>query len=221
MAAAWLARFGVSFRIIDKRNTRLFAGQADGLQSRTLEILDSFGANDIWQDANKMLEMCMWSPNSKGIITRAARMIDTIKGISRFQQATLHQGRIEQALESIMSKHENTEVERCVLPVSLTWNESLFMDDDAYPVTVRLSRMTEDPVTLPLPKSSSPPNGLFRSNLTKDDTDDLVRAHTTGEIVDSSEIVRAKYLIGCDGAHSWVRKQLGIRLEGSQTDYIW
>ncbi|KAI0628053.1 FAD binding domain-containing protein [Trametes polyzona] len=35
------------------------------------------------------------------------------------------------------------------------------------------------------------------------------------------EIVHAKFVVGADGAHSWVRKTLGIKLEGDQTDHIW
>jgi 2-polyprenyl-6-methoxyphenol hydroxylase-like FAD-dependent oxidoreductase len=31
------------------------------------------------------------------------------------------------------------------------------------------------------------------------------------------ETIKAKYLIGCDGAHSWTRKQLNIPVEGSNT----
>jgi phenol 2-monooxygenase len=34
-------------------------------------------------------------------------------------------------------------------------------------------------------------------------------------------MVRAKYLLGCDGAHSWVRKYINISLEGEQTDQHW
>jgi phenol 2-monooxygenase len=28
-------------------------------------------------------------------------------------------------------------------------------------------------------------------------------------------------MVGCDGAHSWVRRQLGFQLEGEPTDFIW
>ncbi|KAJ8591823.1 FAD-linked reductase [Rhizopogon salebrosus TDB-379] len=35
------------------------------------------------------------------------------------------------------------------------------------------------------------------------------------------EIVHARYVVGCDGAHSWVRKALGITMDGVQTDSIW
>lgn len=38
-----MARCGVRARIIDKRGTKVFTGQADGLRVRTLEIFDSIG----------------------------------------------------------------------------------------------------------------------------------------------------------------------------------
>ena len=66
MCATWLARCGIPFRIIDKRSTEVFAGQADGLQCRSLEIFKSFSENCFdfatldqgWKVANHMIEMC-------------------------------------------------------------------------------------------------------------------------------------------------------------------
>ena len=46
MAALWFARLGVNARIIDKRSTKIFTGQADGLQPRALEVFNSFGFAD-------------------------------------------------------------------------------------------------------------------------------------------------------------------------------
>lgn len=43
LAALWFARLGVNARIIDKRDTKIFTGQADGLQPRALEVFNSFG----------------------------------------------------------------------------------------------------------------------------------------------------------------------------------
>lgn len=58
MAAAWMAHCGVNARIIDKRNTKIFCGQADGLQCRSLEIFDSLGfADRVWKEANHMIEV--------------------------------------------------------------------------------------------------------------------------------------------------------------------
>jgi len=36
-----------------------------------------------------------------------------------------------------------------------------------------------------------------------------------------TEIVHAKFVVGADGAHSWVRRSLGIEMEGAQTDFVW
>ena len=33
--------------------------------------------------------------------------------------------------------------------------------------------------------------------------------------------MKARYLIGCDGAHSWTRRQLGIKMLGDQTNFVW
>jgi phenol 2-monooxygenase len=34
---------------------------------------------------------------------------------------------------------------------------------------------------------------------------------------DDMEVVHAKFVVGADGAHSWVRKTLGISMDGEQT----
>ncbi|KAI0084010.1 FAD binding domain-containing protein [Irpex rosettiformis] len=36
-----------------------------------------------------------------------------------------------------------------------------------------------------------------------------------------NETVHAKFVIGADGAHSWVRGALDIEMEGEQTDHVW
>jgi len=35
------------------------------------------------------------------------------------------------------------------------------------------------------------------------------------------ETVKARYVIGCDGAHSWTRSHLGIKMNGEHTDFVW
>lgn len=61
MLATWLAHTGVKSRLIDKRGTKVFTGQADGLQCRTLEIFESFGFADRAQkEAFWMEEFSMW-----------------------------------------------------------------------------------------------------------------------------------------------------------------
>lgn len=68
MAALWMAKCGIDVRIIDKRATKVFKGQADSLQPRTMEILDSFGiADKIYKRAAHLVETRFWvcsAPNS-------------------------------------------------------------------------------------------------------------------------------------------------------------
>ncbi|KAI0628052.1 FAD binding domain-containing protein [Trametes polyzona] len=39
--------------------------------------------------------------------------------------------------------------------------------------------------------------------------------------MNTTETIRAKFVLGADGAHSWVRKAMNIEMEGDMSDYIW
>lgn len=219
MAALWAARCGIHARIVDKRGTKIFNGQADGLQCRSLEIFDSFGfADRVWKESNHMLEICLWNPDETGRIRRTDRIPDTIPGISRFQQVVLHQGRIERFFLDSLKEHSHIEIERGVLPEQLEIDHSKAEDDHAYPIKVKIRHLDDDEAT-PAQNGTNVPDGLFRSSLAKDDTDDLIRKSRGKE--GTTEIIHAKYMIGCDGAHSWTRRQLGFQMQGEQTDFIW
>ena len=61
MAAAWMAQMGVKTTIIDQKSQHTRCGRADGLESRTLEIHDSFGLGDkVWAQANHTVEIALW-----------------------------------------------------------------------------------------------------------------------------------------------------------------
>ena len=83
---------------------------------------------------------------------------------------------------------------------------SLVNQQDLYPITVKIEssrdRIGEDgPYARHKPREATP-NELPgpESNI---------------------ETIKTKYLLGCDGAHSWTRQQLGINLEGNQTQNVW
>ncbi|RLV92355.1 hypothetical protein JA1_003193 [Spathaspora sp. JA1] len=235
MCATWLARCGIPFRIIDKRSTKIFSGQADGLQCRSLEIFKSFSESafdfttldNAWKVANHMIEMCFWSPDEKGELVRNSRVPDTIPGISRFTQCVLHQGNIEHWFnESIKEFSEGkVEVERPYLPLSININEAEAENPDAYAVEVLVRDLSKDDLSNPEQFGSKVENGLYRQF---DGDQDKFYANLKTDIendssvnVDEYEIINAKYVLGADGAHSWVRKQLGIDMEGEQTDFVW
>ncbi|KAF2157678.1 phenol hydroxylase [Myriangium duriaei CBS 260.36] len=226
MCATWMAHCGIATRIIDKRGTKIFNGQADGLQCRSLEIFESFGFGDrAWKEANHLLEFSMWNPSPDGKLRRDDRMPDTPPGISRYTESVLHQGRIERFFLDNIAKYSVANgnpftVERGVLPIDIHLDDATVDDPDAYPITLTLRHLTDDEAAPEQSQSGSGvSDGLFRSNLAPDDTDDLSRK--TSGLEGREETLRAKYVIGCDGAHSWTRKQLGFQLEGEPTDYIW
>ncbi|EEA20658.1 hypothetical protein TMatcc_000653 [Talaromyces marneffei ATCC 18224] len=232
MLANWLSRCGVKTRIVDKRGTKIFNGQADGLQCRTLEIFDSFDfAHRAWCESNHMLEICFWNPDESGTIRRSGRIPDTIPGISRFQQVVLHQGRIERFFLDSIKEHSDIKVERGVLPTTFDFDVGKAGNFDDYPITVTLQTLSENEAT-PQQRNqhqkstdgnhTTVSDGLFRSNLAPDDTDDLINAANANKSNDHHiETVQAKFMVGCDGAHSWVRRQLGFSLQGDSTDYVW
>jgi phenol 2-monooxygenase len=79
-AAVWLARFGISYKILERRDGPLKVGQADGVQTRTVEIFDRFGiAEDLLKEAYHVLEVAFWSPDPDAK--------DDVKGIKRTRYA--------------------------------------------------------------------------------------------------------------------------------------
>ncbi|KAM0500908.1 hypothetical protein ACHAP8_004627 [Fusarium lateritium] len=228
MAAAWMAHCGVNARIIDKRNTKIFCGQADGLQCRSLEIFDSLGfADRVWKEANHMIEICMWNPGPDGIIRRSDRIPDTIVGLSRFQQVVVQQGRIERFFLDNIRKYskDQIKVERAVLPEVIEIDKSNIESTEGYPVTVKIRHLTEEEATPPQQATASKnqaSDGLFRSNLVFEDEVDNDSALRQAQDRDAvTETIHAKYVIGCDGARSWVRSQIGLELQGEASDFIW
>jgi hypothetical protein len=163
------------------------------------------------------------NPGPDGTIRRSDRIPDVPVGLSRFTQIVLHQGRIERFFLDHIKKHskDTLHVGRAVLPESLAINEEICDDHspDTYPLTITLRHLSEEEATPAQSKGSEVKDGLFRSNLAEDDTDDLIRKGQTK--AGTSEVIKAKYMVGCDGAHSWTRRQLGFELEGEPTDFIW
>lgn len=160
-----------------------------------------------------MLEIGFWEPNEKGEIHRSGSIPDTVIGISRFQQVVLHQGRIEHWMSDAIRKWSggSMKIERSKLPIEMTIEDADANDTEAYPVKVKVKTLAETEAQ-PDQFGQKVANGLFRQFDGEADT-----SNEEGDI----EVINAKYVIGCDGAHSWTRKQLGIEMEGESTDYIW
>jgi phenol 2-monooxygenase len=129
----------------------------------------------------------------------------------------LGQGRIERFILDTIKDCSNLEVERGVRTESLEYDESLEDSYEEYPITVRLRTLTKEEASIGLTCGDA--QSLSRDDVAADDVEDLdpSRKNEPGTV----ETVKAKYIIGCDGAHSWTRKQLGIPSTGATMEHIW
>jgi len=105
------------------------------------------------------------------------------------------------------------EVERALLPIKFEVDEAKLGDRDAHPFTVTLQHLSEAE-SMPTQEPGSVPNGLFRSNALDCSHDAGARNGQGSE----TETIRARYVVGCDGARSWVRTQMGVTLQGDSAN---
>ncbi|OOF93345.1 hypothetical protein ASPCADRAFT_398403 [Aspergillus carbonarius ITEM 5010] len=188
MAACWASQYpNMTTRIIDKRPGRTPTGHADGLQSRSLEILESYGMVDaILQKGVQHAEMCYWGRNKcTGGIERQKRSRARMGDGERYHMVLLNQGLVEQTfLDSLRGKGV-VKVEYGVRAETLVLKGE---EEDEYPVEVGVRRVGAD------------------------------GASGAG---DDWEVIRARYIIGCDGAHSWTREQLKVPVRVCSGDSTW
>ena len=106
------------------------------------------------------------------------------------------------------------------MPVSLALDDANADDPAAYPITVEMRHLgKEDIKTSQINAHRVEGDRTVPVEIPVDGDRDLVvkvdsRAGTT-------EKVRAKYLIACEGSHSWTRRQLGFVMEGESKDEYW
>ena len=139
-------------------------------------------------------------------------MSNTIPGLSRFPCGVLlAQHRIEDIFLEEIHRCSTVEIRRNVEPTSIQMDSKKIHDPDAHAVTVELRRTAKGqlgPVMSNGNKASIWQSGEPQpAHLDQSDT--------------YEEKIRARYVIGCDGAHSWTRAQLGFCMEGEQTEYLW
>ncbi|KAL4862090.1 hypothetical protein BDV12DRAFT_207458 [Aspergillus spectabilis] len=177
-----LARYCLSdesLLCIDSKPGILKSGQADGLQPRTLEVLRSLGlADEILTEGCQMWEVAFWNPSKdkEKIIERTAIVPDVAVPARFPHEVTIHQGRIERALETDLLRYLKRGVLRNTKLLNIELDEA---GDAEFPV--------------------------------------MAEIETDGQ----QRTIRTNRLVGADGAHSVVRRCMGIRLEGESLDHIW
>ncbi|KAI9062565.1 hypothetical protein FKP32DRAFT_1677098 [Trametes sanguinea] len=186
MCANALVNAGVNVRIVDKRPKGLLSGQADGLQPRTLEILQSYGlADQMFKEGSYIQRVATYEPTPDGGLKRTRLSAAMSAPNARWSFGIgLSQNRVEDVFIASMEA-KGLKLERATIPTLLKMSEQtddISTDPQSYVNTVMLERVGD----------KGPP-----------------------------EIVHAKFVLGADGAHSWVRKVLDIDAEGSMTNSVW
>lgn len=151
-AALWLATYSVpSFRVLERRGGPLARGQADGVQCRTAEILESFGLADaLLREAYHVLELAFWAPDptvmldgdvgegkgAGGGIKRSHYAPDTEPGLSHLPHTILNQARINEMITEEMLRRGGPEIDYGYEVVDVKVDADKADDPEAYPVTV-------------------------------------------------------------------------------------
>ncbi|KAJ7467058.1 phenol 2-monooxygenase [Mycena latifolia] len=230
MASLCLTTYGFNILHIDERAHPTTAGRADGIQPRTIEVLRNIGgvstapvpggpipgqspiggggvAKKMISQGVRVYEVAFWDPTATEKLARTSRAPSCPEFVDVVDNYTLllHQGLIEHAFL------DEIEARRTVLP-------------DAQP---------------------TPPNGIFRPYLLRncrilpaDASDALSGTHPVECVIEHADskvkhTIRSRYLLGCDGAKSHVRRCIAggevgdgewqgkITMQGEATDIIW
>lgn len=162
------------------------------------------------------------NPGPDGVIRRSSRMPNTVPGISRFPQGvTISQQRIERLLQESILHNSTVDIKRNMFPIDLVFDPTHVGDGEIYPITVKLGHVEDfDPLSAgPSQGDKSTYDAPHGHDPSKDDRH--FSPHSPSKRQMAHQIIHSKYVLGCDGAHSWIRKQLGVTMEGDQTEYVW
>lgn len=198
-----LARNGLSHQssivCIEPRSHVTPAGHADGLHARSLEMFKMLGLyEELMKVSTEVGERARWAETTPptgaapGIRPASANNATRMERVLRQKLALAPNARMKQLISIAQGQIER------ILEADLKANA---------------------------------PNALLRGFQATDvQIDETCASHPIlvtirGTSYDGSEkparMIRCKYLVGADGAHSTVRKKLGIVMEGDSTDHVW
>lgn len=130
-AAVWLSRYGISFKMLERRSGPLDRGQADGVQTRTVEIFDSFGiGEELLRESYHVMEIAFWKwSDEKEQIKRSHYAPDKEDWISHRPHVILNQARLNGLLLSQLPKPDVVQYDTKVNNVEMD-SEAVEKGDD-------------------------------------------------------------------------------------------
>ncbi len=181
--AAQLSQFpDIRTMIVERKPGPLEKGQADGVNTRSMEMFQAFGFGEtVKREAYWVNQTNFWMPDpaNPAAIRRVGRVQDVADDSSEMPHTLLNQARIHDLFLEVMQNSPTR------LEPDYGWQvrDLTVADSGDYPVTVVLEN-----------------TGVNAGNL-----------HT----------VRARYVVGCDGARSNVRTAIGGELQGDAAHQAW
>jgi hypothetical protein len=192
--AAQLAAFpDIRTRIVEQKSGPLLLGQADGVACRTMEMFEAFGFSErVMKEAYWVNETSFWKPHDN-------------------QRANIVRSGRVQDVEDGLSEFPHVILNQARVHgfyLDVMRNAPARLEPD-------YSRQLIDLTILP---GGAEPDGGSRASAYPV-TVRLKRLDPAAE--GQEEIVRARFVVGCDGARSAVRKALGLSLDGDSANQAW
>ncbi|KHL16036.1 phenol 2-monooxygenase [Mumia flava] len=191
--AAQLAQFAdITTAIVERRDGPLEMGQADGVACRSIEMFDAFGFSErVVKEGSWVNEVTFWSPEA-GAPDRIART-----------------GRVRDVEEGLSEfPHvilNQARVQEFLLEAMEKAPSRL---EPAYGWEVAGLSVVADPLH---------DAGDHPVAVTLRPTNDGAAA----DAAPADRVVRARYVVGCDGARSTVRRAIGRELRGDAANHAW
>ncbi|KAK8050279.1 FAD binding domain-containing protein [Apiospora phragmitis] len=208
----WLARCGINFKILERRDGPMQHGQADGVQCRTVEVFESFGIEGpLLREAYHVLELAFWA-HSDGIgldepDAAAAARVDGGDGGVVSKKAG------EQKTEGIAKTHYAPDTEPGIshMPhviLNQARVNSIMTEEMTRTAGRDMIEYGVEVLDVSVDQEQAEDPGAYCVSV-------------TAKMDGATKHLRAKYVIGCDGAHSIVRKSLGFQMIGDSHDAVW
>ncbi len=195
--AAQLAAFpAIRTVIVDQKPGPLQLGQADGIACRTMEMFEAFGfVHQVLKEAYWVNETTFWKPDDR----EGADPCGIVRSgrVPDVEEGLSHQPHVilNQARVHDFYLEKMQKSARRLVPHYSRRLIKLERSNDAshpYPVTARFERQS----------------------------DGLATGHPA-DVVQDLETLRARYVVGCDGARSAVRQAVGLTLKGDSANHAW
>ncbi len=178
--------------IVEQKSGPLLFGQADGISCRTMEIMEAFNSSELVKETYQLHQNAFWEPDSE--------QPEHIKRTHKVPDARLGLSEFTHGVVNQARLHDLLleGMENSVTHLVPHYNRRLLeLDVDA--------SLTQDLDAYPI-------TATFERN---------DAAQSAQEKTNRVETVRARYVVGSDGARSAVRKNLSIALEGDSANKAW